>query len=84
MNCLKPDHPSYAITFPSSVDIGFGKSSPGPPCIQPVSPSFIGFSSFYGFVSSTYGQQVVIIKEQRPPAMESAGRRFDTRYKGLG
>jgi hypothetical protein len=84
MNCLKPDHPYYAITFPLPVQIGFGKSSTGPPCIHPVFPSFIEFPSFYGFVSSTYGQPVVFIKEQFRPAMESTGRRFDTRYKGLG
>jgi hypothetical protein len=82
MNCVKPDHPCYVYTYPSSIKIdGFGNALPRPPSLQSDVASFIPFSSFYGFISGIALWPVF----PEPPAMKGGGRRFDTfRYIGPG
>jgi hypothetical protein len=76
MNCLKPDHPCYAYTFPASI-IEYGKTSPGPPFKHSVLASFVPFTSNYGFSS---GKPFLAkgMKVRFRPLMTGSGRRFDT------
>ena len=79
MNCLKPDHPCYAITFPFAKPIEIGSTSPGPPFIQHILSPFTKIPSFYDPV-------LVISRQPDKPITRKTGtgRRFDTIRKVCG
>jgi len=73
MNCLKPDHPCYAITFPFVKHPEFGSTSSGPPCIQHILPPVTKIPSFYDPVIGISGQPGRFTTRKT-----GTGRRFDT------